>query len=197
MDELLFLRFAHLIGVVLMGGGLLGVFVCDIRSRQTKDLNLFGQAVSMITMFYDGLVVPGAIILFASGTWLIVEYHDGWEFFKTPWLAGMVILFAFEFIEGNTVTRLFFMRLKRLTHEAIAGDEWTPELVRARGEQLASFTHFLDLPMLLIIISLAVLRPESWTHFLVGSGLAIAVAMALNYWVPKLYPWDSDNIAGK
>jgi hypothetical protein len=36
----------------------------------------------------------------------------------------------------------------------------TPELARARGEQLASFTHFLDLPILLVIVSLGALRPE-------------------------------------
>jgi uncharacterized membrane protein len=189
MEPLGLLRFAHFIGLTLMGGGLLGVFVADMRSRQTRDLNLFGQAVSLIALFYDGLVVPGAIILLGSGTWLIVEYYDGWGFLETPWLAGMVLLFGFEFIEGNTVTRLFFMRMRRLTRLAIAEGQWTPELVRARGEQLASFTHFLDLPMLLIIISLGVLRPDNWTHFLIGSGLAIAVATALNFWVPRIYPW--------
>ncbi len=197
MDEFSLLRFTHLIGLTLMGGGLLGVFISDMRSRQTKDLGLFGQAVSMIAMFYDGLVVPGAILLFGSGTWLIIEYYDGWEFLDTPWLAGMVFLFVFEFIEGNTVTRIFFMRLRRLTKEAKAKGHWTPELINARGEQLASFTHFLDLPMLLIIISLAVLRPDNWTHFLIGSGLALSIATALNYWVPRLYPWDADSISGE
>jgi hypothetical protein len=29
-----------------------------------------------------------------------------------------------------------------------------------RGEQLASFTHLLDLPILLVIVSLGALRPE-------------------------------------
>jgi hypothetical protein len=52
----------------------------------------------------------------------------------------MVPLFAFEFSEGNTITRLYFMRLRRLTRQAIASEGVTPKLARARSEQLASFT---------------------------------------------------------
>lgn len=51
--EFQLLRFAHLVGLILMGAGLIGVFVCDMRSRQVSDLNLFAQAVSFIALFYD------------------------------------------------------------------------------------------------------------------------------------------------
>lgn len=192
--EFLLLRFVHLIGLTLIGAGLIGVFVADMRSRQVKDLKLFAQAVSFIVVFYDGLVVPGALLLLASGTWLIVVYHDGWSFLEVPWLAGMVLLFAFEFIEGNTITRLYFMRLRRLTREALAQGEMTPKLARARSEQLASFTHFLDIPILMVILSLGALRPGDWVQFVIGTGVAIAVASALNYWVPRLYPWSDRGI---
>jgi len=189
MDEFLLLRFAHLIGLTLIGAGLIGVFIADMRSRQVDDLQLFGQAVAFIALFYDGLVVPGAIVLLISGTWLIVQYHGGWDFLQTPWLAGMVLLFAIEAIEGNTVTRLYFTRLRRLSREAIAEGRMTPALRRARAEQLASFTHFLDIPMLLVIISLGALRPDSWLHFAIGCAIALAVATVLNVVVPRLYPW--------
>jgi Predicted integral membrane protein (DUF2269) len=190
--EFQLLRFAHLVGLILMGAGLIGVFVCDMRSRQVSDLNLFAQAASFIALFYDGLVVPGALVLLASGTWLIVGYHGGWRFLTEPWLAGMVALFAFEFIEGNTITRLYFMRLRRLTRHALAEGRVTTELARARREQLASFTHFLDIPILLVIVSLGALRPDSWTQLLIGVGLAVAVASALSFWVPRLYPWAGE-----
>jgi hypothetical protein len=49
-------------------------------------------------------VVPGALLLLASGTWLTITAYGGWAFLRQPWLAGMVALFAFEFIEGNTIT---------------------------------------------------------------------------------------------
>ena len=195
--EYLLLRFAHLIGLILMGAGLIGVFVCDMRSRQVRDLNLFAQTIELIAVFYDGLVVPGALLLLASGTWLIVAYHDGWGFLTEPWLAGMVGLFAFEFIEGNTITRLCFLRLRRLTRQAVAEGRVTPQLVRARQGRLASFTHFLDIPMLLVIVSLGALRPGDWTQFLIGTGLAIALASGLNYGVPRLYPWGDRQDASR
>ena len=142
-----------------------------------------------IAVFYDGLVVPGALLLLASGTWLIVEFFGGWGFLNAPWLAGMVVLFAFEFIEGNTVTRLYFMRLRRLTQEALAGGGFTRQLEEARGEGVPTFTHFLDLPILFMIVSLGALKPSTWTLFGVGLAVAIGVATALTILVPRLYPW--------
>ncbi|MBZ0139465.1 MAG: DUF2269 domain-containing protein, partial [Pseudorhodoplanes sp.] len=151
------------------------------------------QAVTFIAVFYDGLVVPGALLLLVSGTWLIVSYYAGWQFLNVPWLVGMVVLFAFEFIEGNTITRLYFMRLRRLARIAVAEGRVTPELTRARAEQLASFTHFLDIPLLLVIVSLGALRPSSWTHFIIGVAIAVVAASLLNYFVPRLYPWGGEE----
>ena len=191
MDPYLWLRFAHLVGLMLISAGLIGVFIADMRSRQVRDVRLFAQAINFIAIFYDGLVVPGALLLLASGTWLIAGYYGGWDFLEVPWLAGMVILFAFEFIEGNTITRLYFVRLRRLTRRAVEERRVTPELARARDERLASFTHFLDIPILLVIVSLGVLRPDNWTQFVVAS--AIALAAALNSIVPRLYTWGGEE----
>ncbi len=100
------LKLAHIIGAMLIGAGLIGVWLGDMRSRQSRELVRFAEAVRNIAVFYDGVVVPGAVVLLASGTWMIVEFFGGWDFLGIPWLAGMVFLFAFEFVEGNTVTRL-------------------------------------------------------------------------------------------
>lgn len=183
------LKLAHLIGLALLSGGLIGVFISDLRSRQLTDLRLFAEAVRAIAVFYDGVVVPGALLLLASGTWLIVSFYGGWDFLAEPWLAGMVALFAFEFAEGNTVTRLYFMRLRRLTREAARRGGVTPELEQARRERVPTFTHFLDIPLLLVIVSLGAVRPESWTLFIAGVAVALAVATALTVLLPRLYPW--------
>jgi hypothetical protein len=106
-----------------------------------------------------------------------------------------VLLFLFEFVEGNTITRRYFTRLRRLTRGALAEGRVTPELARARAEQLASFTHFLDIPILTMIVSLGVLRPSDWTQFAIGTALAIAAASLLNYVIPRLYPWGADTEA--
>ena len=192
MDKYLLLRFAYLIGLMLMSAGLIGVFVADMRSRQVRDVKLLAQAVTFIAVFYDGLVVPGALLLLASGTWLIISYYGGWQFLKVPWLVGMVILFGLEFIEGNTITRLYFMRLRGLARAAVVEGRVTPELADARAEQLASFTHFLDIPILLVIVSLGALRPSDWRQFVIVIVLAVAAAALLNCFIPRLYPWGGD-----
>jgi len=183
------LRYAHLVGLMLIGGGLIGVWVSDMRSRKVRDLSFFGEAIRNIAVFYDGLVVPGALILFVSGAWMTAETWGGWGFMQHPWLAGMILLFVLEFVEGNTVTRLYFMRLRRLANDALSQGGVTPELTRARQEHVPTFTHFLDIPMLLLIVSLGALRPSTWTQFIVGFIVALAVATALTLWIPRLYPW--------
>jgi uncharacterized membrane protein len=182
-------KFLHLLGAILMGAGLIGVWMSDLRSRQLRELNALAEAVRNIAVFYDGLVVPGALLLLASGTWMIIEFYGGWNFVQVPWLLGMVVLFAFEFVEGNTVTRLYFMRLRRITREALRTGAITPELEKARGEGIPTFTHFLDLPILFLIVALGAIRPTSWTLFVVGTVVAVVIATVLTLSIPKLYPW--------
>ena len=189
------LKFFHIVGAVLIGGGLIGVWMADLRSRQLRELKPFSEAVRNIAVFYDGLVVPGALLLLISGIWMIVKFYGGWNFLQFPWLAGMVGLFAFEFIEGNTITRLYFMRLRRVTRSALDTGEITPELQRARGELVPTFTHFLDLPMLFLIIALGAMQPTTWMLFFAGSIAAIVLATVLTIVIPRLYPWGSEVLA--
>ncbi len=186
----LILRYVHLLGLTLMGAGLIGVWYADLRSRQVRHLPLLVEMVRQIAVFYDGLVVPGALLLLGSGAWLTTTVYGGWAFLGQPWLAGMVALFAFEFIEGNTITRLYFMRLRRLSRVALEQGLVTPELERARKKHLPTFTHFLDLPILFVIVALGAMRPATWRFFLVGTALAVAVATVLALAIPRLYPFE-------
>lgn len=184
------LRLAHIIGAIVIGAGLIGVWLSDLRARQVRDLPRFGEAIRYTYVYYYGLVFPGALVLLTSGTWLIVALYGGWsfEFLKIPWLAGMVVLFVFEFIEGNTVTRVYFSRLRRLTLEAEAAGRVSGELQRTRSEIVPTFTHFLDLPLLLVIVSLGATRPGTWTLFFVGTVVTVALAVALTMALSRLFP---------
>ena len=184
------LKLLHLLGLVLMGAGLIGVWYSDLRSRQLRELSVFAEAVRSVAVLYDGLVVPGAILLLGSGTWLIVTTYGGWAFLGMPWLAGMVALVAFEVIEGNTVTRLYFMRLRRLTREALELGRVTPALAEARREHVPTFTHFLGIPILFVIVMLGAMRPNTWTLFIIGTALALAAAAILTLVIPRLYPFE-------
>ncbi|MGH8659664.1 MAG: DUF2269 family protein [Gammaproteobacteria bacterium] len=61
------LKFVHVLGAILIGGGLIGVWVSDLRSRQVRHLPEFAEAIRNIAVFYDGVVVPGALILLGLG----------------------------------------------------------------------------------------------------------------------------------
>jgi uncharacterized membrane protein YecN with MAPEG domain len=103
----------------------------------------------------------------------------------------MVALFAFEVIEGNTLTRRYFMRLRRLSRTALAQGAVSRELERARPEHLPTFTHFLDLPILFVIVALGAMRPTTWALFAVGLVLAVVTATVLTLVIPRLYPFDA------
>jgi uncharacterized membrane protein YecN with MAPEG domain len=158
-----------------------------------RDLPLLAEAIRTIAVLYDGLVVPGALLLLGSGSWLIVTMYGGWAFLGMPWLAGMVALFAFEFVEGNTVTRLYFLRLRRLSREALALGGMTPALAATRRKHVPTFTHFLDIPILFVIVALGAARPDTWMVFAVGTVLAVLAAAVLTIAVPRLYPSPPDE----
>lgn len=188
-EPFLLLRYAHVLGAILMGAGLLGVWLADLRSRQVQELSLYAECARFVALFYDGLVVPGALLLLVSGGALIALYYDGLGFLDHPWLVGMVGLFLFEFIEGNTLTRLHFVRLKRLSASSDKEKRISKELQETRQKLLPTLAHFLDLPMLSLIIALAVIRPESWDMFLAGTITAFAIATTLTFWITRLFPW--------
>ena len=71
MEHYGLLRLFHILGAVLMGAGLIGVWMADLRSRQLRELAPFAEAVRNIAVFYDGFVVPGAL-------------HGGHAEFGTP-----------------------------------------------------------------------------------------------------------------
>ncbi len=189
--EYAILSYLHVLGAVLMGAGLIGVWVADLRSRQHRDLIRFSEAIRYVAVFYDGVVVPGAIILLFSGTWFTIKYYGGWEFLEIPWLSGMIFLFAFEFIEGNTITRLYFMKLQKITSSALREGQITEELEMERSKLIPSFTHYLDLPMLFLIIALGVIKPATWDILVYGSIISIMSASFLTAVIPRLYPWDN------
>jgi len=85
------------------------------------------------------------------------------------------------------------MRLRRMTRLALQQGRFTAELEQERGKLVPSFTHFLDLPVLTLIIALGALKPDSWTLFAAGAVVALAIAVTLTWWIPRLYPWGNES----
>ncbi|CCG40495.1 conserved membrane hypothetical protein [Magnetospirillum molischianum DSM 120] len=177
-----------MVGAMVLGLGLFAVWVFDLVGRRAASLDTIAAAAKRVALLYDAVVVPGALLIMASGGWTIVTIH-GSSFLEIPWLAGMVILFSLEFVEGNTITRLFFLRLRRTTAAAAADPHGQmPDVQRSF---LPSFTHFLDIPVFVLIMSLGIFKPTEWSVLILGCVLAVAVALAQTiYFIPRLNGQD-------
>ena len=177
----------HFLGFLLLGAGLLGVWIAELRSRQIRNLELIAEACRYVSVMYRVGAFYGALLVIGSGVALVFHLEIG--FLAAPWLIGMWVFAAFEFVEGNTITRVHAARMRRLSQEALAAGRVTPELRREMDNRLATFTHFLDLPLYTSIVVLGVFRPASWALF---TGLALAsfaIASALTLWIPRRLPW--------
>jgi uncharacterized membrane protein len=184
MDLYLSLRYLHFIGFMLIGGGLLAVWVSEWRGYSATRTVLFAEAAYYTAILYDYVVVPGALLMIATGPLLI--WKLGYNYFDTPWLTGMWGLFVFEFIEGNTITRVQFRRTLRVSRSLPEDEPLTEEIKADARTWVGRFVHFLDIPIVLAIVFFGVTKPDSWLTVGEAIGVAIAAAVALMYAVPRL-----------
>lgn len=84
-------------------------------------------------------------------------------------------------------------RVSRLTREAIQYGRVTAELAEARRHHVPIFTHFLDIPILFVIVALGAIRPNTWTLVTAGPMLALVAAAILTLMIPRLYPLEPDQ----
>jgi uncharacterized membrane protein len=184
MDMYLLFRLVHIVGFIALGGGLLAVFISELRAYNTADANQFAEAAWYTATFYDALVVPGATLVAISGLVLVLKLGAG--FLSEPWLVGMWGLFLFEFVEGNTVTRAQFRRTLRRSRQALETNRLTVQQRQEARTLLGRVTHFLDLPLFLAIVYCGVMRPDAWTHVLGAVSVAVVAAAILTAVVPRL-----------
>lgn len=75
-------------------------------------------------------------------------------------------------------------------HSSAATGFFNSLLEKARNaELLPTYTHFLDIPLLMVIVALGAIRPDTWTQFNVGVIVSLLIAAALTAVIPRLYPW--------
>jgi uncharacterized membrane protein len=184
VDYYLLLRLGHIVGFTLLGGGLLAVFISELRAYRTSDVHRFAEAAWYTATFYDALVLPGAVLVASSG--LLLAFELGLGLLTEPWLVAMWGLFLFEFIEGNTITRRQFQRTLRRSRAALETGKLAL-LDRAEARTvLGQITHFLDLPLFLVIVYCGAMRPAAWAHVLTAIVVALAATMVLSAAVPRL-----------
>jgi len=184
MDLYQLLRFFHVIGFIFLGGGLLAVFVSEWRGYGATRPVVFAEAAYYTAIFYDVMVLPGAFLMLTTGPLLI--WKLGLSYFEAPWLTGMWGLFLFEFIEGNTVTRVQFRRTLKISR-SLPEDKPLTDEIRGRARTfIGRLAHFLDVPLFTVIVYFGMARPDSWLNVGSAMGIAIAAALLLMFVAPRL-----------
>lgn len=185
MDYYILLKFGHIIGFILLGGGLLAVWVSELQAYRTLDIKEFADASNYTATFYDFLTIPGALLVGTTGFLLILELDLG--FFEEPWVVGMWGLFLFEFVEGNTITRFQFRRTQRSSQKAFEEGKVLSEEIREDARSLVNqIVHFLDLPITTVIVYCGTVRPDSWAEVLTAIAIALCVTALLVVLVPRI-----------
>jgi len=184
MDSYFLFRLMHFAGFIMLGGGLLAVFVSEWQAYRANGAPAFAESARYTAIFYDALALPGAVLLGVSGFFLIRRLGVGW--FDAPWLVGMWGLFVFEFIEGNTITRIQFRRTLRLSRSIGESEPLTEARRREARSLIGQVAHFLDIPLFSAIVYFGVVRPDSWSEAGAAIGLAVCVAALLTVFVPRL-----------
>lgn len=185
MDVYSLLKFAHIMGFTFLGGGLLAVWVSQFQAYRTDDMKEFTDAAWYTAVFYDFLVIPGALTLALSGYFLMRQLGLG--FFEEPWLMAMWGLFLFEFIEGNTITRIQFRRTLRSSRAALNANKVLTEEIREDARTIINrIVHFLDIPMITVIIFCGTVRTDNWAVILTAIAIALVVTALLVIFIPSL-----------
>lgn len=190
------LKFAHIIGALMLGGALVGVWITERRSRRTRDVARVAGNLHLGAMLHQRLLLPGALLLFVSGSWLIAAFYGGWEFIHIPWLAGMALLFLIETVRGSTLGRRYAMRRGQAAGAALAQRRFTPALEQELNDRRAAFAHFLELPLFLVMLALGVLRPSTWVFFFAAIALALVLAGMLTAFPGKTAAMPEGGLAG-
>ncbi|WP_372660017.1 DUF2269 family protein [Hydrogenophaga sp.] len=188
MPSFVLLKLLHVLAFITLGSGLIGVVVSDLRARRAADFPLLVDSIEAMLGFYYRLVVPGSMLILLSGFSMVFGYY-GWSFMEIPWLAGMMVLFVFEFFEGHLIMKFHYLKLKQGILAAKQANAPVPELEHELRARLTLATHFLDVPNFTLIVVLGIVRPTDWTLFSYGLVLVVAVTTWMAVVIPKRHPW--------
>jgi Predicted integral membrane protein (DUF2269) len=182
------LRLLHVLSFVILGAGLIGVLVCDLRARRATTFASMVDAIEALLAFYGRVAVVGSLGVLLSGFSMVFAFY-GWTALQLPWLAGMMVLFVFEFLEGHLIMKLHYVKLQRAVARARTVGHNVPELEQELRARLTTAAHFLDVPNLALIIALGVVRPMDWRFFAFGLAVVAGVTAWMTYAIPRRHPW--------
>lgn len=163
MNLYLFLRFLHILGALLLIGGVLARQLVRSRIRQVADRVAFIELVRAASLIDQRLVIPGSILVLLVG--LLLAWMTGAPVLgflqgaSQNWLlVSNVLILAGMFI----VVRLFIPLRKRLEtwiEHSEVNDNVPVELLEALQRRRLRLAYLLESLSLLVIVALMVFKP--------------------------------------
>ena len=149
--------FFHLLGVLLLAGGSTATAVLGIAASRTSTTRLIEQYTRLSATAERALIIPGAILLFAAGLWLVNEagygYGDGW-------LIAAYVIFAAAFTTGAFVLGPANMRVHARAAVLLAeGTEESEELQRMAAAPLIAALGMLEHVAIVVFLWLMIAKP--------------------------------------
>jgi len=145
------LLFVHVAMAVIWVGGALMLMVLGLRvsaARDPKRMAEFGQDIEWVA---HRVFIPGSLIAFVSGVWMV--FIDDFGFgFRDDWIVLGLLLYAATFLAGLLFLGPESGRIGKLTAEG------SPE-APARTLRLI-FLARLDLVLLFLIVYVMTVKPE-------------------------------------
>lgn len=138
-----------------MGGSLIFGQIHQIRARRSKDIRFIAETCRTLFLTIVPWAPIGGITIIVSGIGFIYLM----SYPTKGWLLALLIIFAFEVIEGITHYIPHAWKLMKLSREAAQQGTITPELDKMMNNRLANFLLYLDIPNFLIIAGLATFKP--------------------------------------
>lgn len=149
------LIFFHVTGITILGGALIFGQIHQIRARRSTDIRFIAETYRTLYLTIIPWAPVGGIMILSSGIGIIdLGGHP-----VRGWLLALLLLFAFEVIEGITHYLPHANKLMKLSREAARQGRITPELDKMMNNRMANFLLYLDIPNFLIIAALATFKP--------------------------------------
>ena len=145
-----FLKFLHVISVVLWIGGVTALWITTLRVARAGDYPTVTRLLPVGMAYGQRVVGPASGIVLITGVWMAIIGH----LFSTLWVGIGMTGILLHFILGATLVRRTWMRLGQLVNEP-ARDQAALSATIGR----ATTVSWVYLLIMIVVIAAMVMKP--------------------------------------
>jgi uncharacterized membrane protein len=158
-----FLKFLHIVAVIICVGGLFARQLVRAQAKKTNDIRLFATYNQAAGKIESSMVIPGmmailvlGIILALIGDYPILGFLQG---ASTNWLLVSNLLILGSIVIVPTVFIPRGKKFEPVLEDALAQGQITPELRTAMDDRVVNLAHRYEEISVIVVTALMVLKP--------------------------------------